>query len=305
MHEKPWTLVAVWLAGAVIAALILPDLGLVHFLVHIATAGIEFAQPARYQFADGFPDHRAEGYRSFWISMAAAGVVALAILNLIALLRVGKSRRNTATMISAGTFCLLLLLVTGYCVWYYGFELWRLSPFLAQIGVGSNALEWCAGIVIAAILITAGAHRAAVMKNFHTVVVGGINDQVEGPSIYESVSCLLVVVAAVAVYIFQAINTYVSFSRILSAPQVAEAVVGLLRDPSAILMLALLTLSLQLCWVRWRRRTERVDWTIAEIDLPRFWWSWVALAALTCVAVPAISSSVFMFWLGPWYWYGQ
>ena len=52
IREKPWKLVTVWLTGAIIAALILPDIGLIHFLVHVATAGIEFAQPASFQFAD-------------------------------------------------------------------------------------------------------------------------------------------------------------------------------------------------------------------------------------------------------------
>jgi hypothetical protein len=303
-RDPPWKLLAVWLAGTVVAALILPDIGLIHFLVHVATAGIEFAQPVRFQFADGFPDHRAEGFRSFWISVAAAGVIALAILNLVGLLRV-RVARGTCAIVGGGSFCLLLMLATGFCVWYYGFELRRISPFLAEVGLASTWLEWTAGFVVASTIITAGAHQAATSGNTHYLVLSSVNDQAERLPIYESIGCLLVFVAAVAVYTFQAINSYVDFSRIFNASRVAEAVVSLLRDPGSILMLALLTLSLQLCWLRWQRRAERVDWTIAAIDQRRFWTSWIALAALTCVAVPTISASVFMFWLGPWYLYGQ
>jgi hypothetical protein len=218
------------------------------------------------------------------------------------LLRIRASRRTVA-IVSAGTFCLLLLLAAGFSVWYYGFELRRISPLLAEVGLASNASDWCAGIAVAAIFITAGAHRASASLESRYVVLSDMNDQAERLPIYESIGCLLVFVATAAVYVFD--SAYVNFTRVLTTAQLTEAVVGLLRDPDGILILALLALSVQLCWLRWQRRADRVDWIIAAIDQRRFCLSSAALAALTCVAVPTISASVFMFWLGPWYLYGQ
>jgi hypothetical protein len=79
----------------------------------------------------------------------------------------------------------------------------------------------------------------------------------------------------------------------------------MMRDPGAILMAAIFLLSLQLCWLRWRRRDEHALWRLAAVEPHRFFRYWMAIAIISCVAIPTISAFVFAFWLGPWYFYGS
>jgi len=84
----------------------------------------------------------------------------------------------------------------------------------------------------------------------------------------------------------------------------AEFVATILRTPSTYIMLATCILSIQVCWVRWKRRHEKADWQLAALDGRRFGLNWLALGLLVIVGLPVVSIYCFAYWLGPWYLYG-
>jgi hypothetical protein len=300
--NKPRRETALWIAGVLLAALILLDVTLVHSLVHIATSSIERAQPESYQRHGTFPNQRAEGFQTFWRSTAAVGFVVLAAASLMYLNRRRKMPSGTKAY-GAVAFATSLLMASAFVVWYYTFEFQRISPDLASVGVGSNAMEWFAGVVLAAIVTTMGAYRLTVLDT-RTVSVPSSDTENKRRSMYESAGCLLMFAGAVVIYVNAVLRAYLDLTRgWFWSSRTAEILVGMVRDPSAILILAILVLSVQIALMRLRRRNEPTEWVIAAIDPQRFFWNWIAVAALACVAVPTITAFLFLFWLGPWYLY--
>jgi hypothetical protein len=301
--EPWWRTPALWVAGVAMAALLLPDSGFILYLVHIATEGIEHAQPPRFQTIGAFPDQRAEGFRLFWISAAVATIVFLAAASLV-FLNACRFERRVWFASGIAAFAIGLTIATGYCVWYYGYEFQRVSPYLAAVEIGSSKLEWFAGMVLAAIGIVAGAHRLSASNQLRYTVQDA-RKKADGLSVYEPIVCLLLFVGATVLYLEEVIRISLMMPSLFTSPYgLAETIVGLLQDPGAILMIAILVLSLQLCRARWRHRSEPIAWTISAVNRRDFLWSCVALTLLTVVGIPTISAFVFTFWLGPWYLYG-
>src|SRR5947208_1245950 len=117
-HSLPmWRIGIQWLAGISLVMLMLPDVGLVHYLVHIATEGIEASQPLKFQRAGTFPNHGREGFRLYWISCCAVLAVSLAALCLV---MVNRQRKWTTKKIALFGFITTTLPVIAFCIWYYG-----------------------------------------------------------------------------------------------------------------------------------------------------------------------------------------
>jgi hypothetical protein len=294
------------LAGPLIVLLSLPDLGLVHYLVHIATSGIEAAQPGAVHRLGNFPDQRSEGFRLFWIALTASGVVFLASAFII-FANCASAERRTLKAFSIGGFLVSLTIAASYCVWYYKSELPRVSIDLASVGVASNWLEWISGAVIALFFITAGAVRLS-LRDSPILQIANSDTDVVVPAMHESILCLLALSGAAAIYTFEIVRVYSSpfFTFFPSGwGSVFETVASLFRDPPSLLMMLIGILGLQLCWLRWRRRAHNVDWSIRALDQRRFVWNSLGLALLVLVGVPTLSSYCFVYWLGPWYLYGE
>jgi hypothetical protein len=295
---------ALWIVGSVMAILILLDVTFVHFLVHIAINGIEQAQSARYQIVGLFPDHRAEGFRTFWISAVA---VAILLWGAGSIVLVNKSRleRRRRFVIGLCAYLLSLMILTAYCIWYFGFELYRISPYLAGAGICSNRLERSTGVVLAVILITIGAHRLSKATNSHLVCDSNLPKATDIRWIHENPICLLILTGSVVIYVYTVTWTFLSIPNPFRSSVVAEVIVGILRESGGLLMAAICILSLQLGWLCWRRQNERVEWRIAAVDRRQFFWNWIALALLAAIGIPTTCAFLFMFWLGPWYLYGR
>jgi hypothetical protein len=303
-NGKPRRETALWIAGVLLAALILLDVLLVHSLVHIATAGIEYAQPLTHQRQEAFPNHRAEGFRTFWLSAAAMGCV---VLSAASLMYLNRRRILTLSKKVSGyvVFGVSLLIASAFVVWYYAFEFQRVSPDLASVGVGSNPVEWLAGFILAATVTTVGAYRLTVSDRRTVSIPINIGNENNRRSTYESAGCLLLLAGAVVIYVGAVLRTYLTLTRgWFWSPQTAEVLVGMVREPSVMLLLAVLLVSAQIALIRWRRRHEPTEWFIAALEPQRFVWNWIALAALVCVSIPTIAAFLFLFWCGPWYLYG-
>jgi hypothetical protein len=113
-------------------------------------------------------------------------------------------------------------------------------------------------------------------------------------------SCLFLIAFAAAIYLVELLSLSMAFGMWPGA----DMILWMFQDPCTLLMLSLLILCLRLCWLK-LRKVDRVESTIIAIDSRLFLWCWIAVAAIVCVGIPAVSAFVFVFWLGPWYLYGQ
>lgn len=302
-----------WVIGALLALLILPDVGLITYLVHIATGNIESAQPFVYQRPAEFPDHSKEGFRLFWITIAASGGAVFAAASAAFMI---QTQRRMPRALGLFVFVATLSTVAAYCIWYYTREFERVSPYLAGAGIGGNWIELATGAVITFIFVTAGANRIASSGRPNAATADARIQAGELPAIHESFICLVALLCATAIYVGETVRVYVSVllgfststARVLRsrAPvQILETLASLCRDPCSILVLAIGMLCLELIWLRWRRRSASVDLTLTAADPRRFAWSWGALALLAIVGLPTISIFCYVVWLGPWYLYAE
>jgi hypothetical protein len=302
-----WRSLFLLISGPVIVLLILPDLGFVHYLVHIATQGIESAQPLVYRRPGEFPEHSAEGFRTFWTSLAACGWVFLAAAFLF-IANYAALERRRLRQFGIVAFIVALTLVAGYCIWYYSIEFHRISPYMAAVGAGTNWLERLAGIAIVLIFVTAGAYHAA-LRSEPSIAVFARGDGSAVTPFYESVVWLLVLTVAMSIYLFESVRSffsplYLSFASARDGMLfVAEIAGSIFRDAESLLVILVGVASLELCWLRWRRCADNVEWRICAFDARRFAWNWAALALLAIVGIPTLSSFCFVYWLGPWYLY--
>jgi hypothetical protein len=151
--------VIAWLITGLALLLIMPNIGLITYLVHIATQSIENAQPRIYHREGGFLGE-SSGFRLFWV---ATVVVALAFVALVCLISAGRDRQKSAVAPYVAIFIATLTPAAAYCIWYYWFGLPRISLDMADGGLASNYLEVIAGIGMAVLLITAGAYRISTL----------------------------------------------------------------------------------------------------------------------------------------------
>ncbi len=284
---------AIWFAGTILALLLLPDTGLIQFLVHIATQGIEAFQPLKFHRIGTFPDQQSEGFRLFWLSLTSVCCVVLAAAILISMRRFKSTRIR---LLCTGTFVLLLSIAAIFCIWYYGKEFYRVSPDMADAGFVGNWFDCSGAAILVLLMISVGAARLARSNSFQIIQDDNAKDR--RPAWVEPSWAPLLLLAAAIIYLVEVNGYTTGFARIW------EILLGLLQEPRNLLYIALCALCLKLCWLRWRRRKDAATWKISGLNRRRFVWNLVALAILIAVAVPTISIYCFVFWLGPWYLYG-
>lgn len=288
-----------WFLGLAFALIVLPDSGLIVYLVHIATEGIEKAMPLRFHRPNVFPNQRLEHFQVFWMSFVAvmAVVVALYVLELVRTVRFTSKRL-------VGVAAIYAALVGGagaYCIWFHRVEFPRLSPDMASVGLASNWLDWVVGGAIIAILTCAAAYRLAVRTGAKTADQLEISQLGDTPALHESTLCFVALFAAALIYLVETFRQYWGQPGFFGTPSFWEEIGTLLRYTQSYPMLAITVLSFQLCWIRWRSRRDTMMWELHSLDRRRFLVNWLALGALAAVALPTFSIYCFTFWMGPWY----
>lgn len=294
-----FTTFAVAILGVVIGLIVLPDTTLITFLVHLATQGIEFAQPSRFQRLGNYPNHAAEGFRLFWLSVAAVAAVALAAALLVVANCKSLTRKQTAALITVQSVCLVA--ATAFCTWYFAVEFQRVSPDLASVGRGTNLFELLLGAILAVIVITAGAHQLSI-STASTLTTFPATMQCR--PFYQSIFWILMLVASIVTSMYENIRGSYAITQGLFFRDIIEWIGSMLVYSSNYLDLAVVALSLQLCWSIWKHGTKRPPIALYPVQYGRFIVNWLALALIVVVGVPTMSIYCFAFWLGPFYLFG-
>jgi len=306
LPERWWMAAMASVAGVVLLVILLRDTGMIAYLVHIAMQGIERAQAGRFQRADVYPDHEKEGFRLFWLSMwASIGAVVAAAALLIAL---AARNKRTIRIFCIAVYAAALAAAAAFCIWYYRIELPRVSPDYAGVGLVSNWLEQLSGVAMLATVISVAAYRWGREKKGladDQLAVGVANS---APYFHEYAVFILLILGAPIVYLYELFRTSVNMNgagvRLGWQQQIAQSVAEILGQPETYIYLAVLVPSLQLVWLRWKRRGNAPPLELTPIDARQFAWTWATLAMLAAVALPTFSIFAFTYWLGPWYLHG-
>jgi hypothetical protein len=299
---RTWIEPLAWIFGLAFALIVLPDSGLIMYLVHIAIEGIERAAPLRFHRPDVFPNHELEHFQTFWMSF---GTVIIVVLALYILAFVRPAKLTTKRFAAIAVVYLTLIGISGaYCIWFYNVLFPRLSPDMASVGFASNWLDWLAGSAIVSIFTCAAAYRLAVCTGAEPTIELEINHESDEPVLHESMLCLVTLFGAALIYFVETIREFWTPSGFFGASSFWEAIATLLGYTQSYPMLAIAVLSLQLCWIHWRRRHDAMTWELHPLDRRRFVVNWLALGLLAAVALPTFSIYCFTFWVGPWYLYG-
>jgi len=80
----------------------------------------------------------------------------------------------------------------------------------------------------------------------------------------------------------------------------AGRLLGVVFEPSMLLVIASILASLQLCWIRNRRRSSPVPWKLFGVSAQRFTEGWVMLGMLVMVGIPSVRIFAFLMWFGPY-----
>jgi hypothetical protein len=291
--------VAACLVGIVLALVVLPDAGFIAYLVHLATQNIEHGQPLKFQRLGTFPDQYTAHFHLFWTSLAAAIALALA-----ALMLVFSNRQNIKqAMRGVVTFIYLAILIScgAFCWRFYYAVFPKLSPDFASVGFGSNSVDFCCAAFFAAVLSGVFAYRLSTTDELAAIENTPKLAEVGGAVFHESWLCLIVLLGAMAAYVVGIIrNEKMSF---LSAESILVFVGDVMRYTFNYIPVAILILTLQLIYVRWRQYREPMPWSLPGLAASRFFWNFIALFILLAVAIPTMAIYCFVFWLGPWYLY--
>jgi hypothetical protein len=295
------TNVMAWIAVIILTLVVLPHAGFVVYLVNIGMQGIEQSSGLEFQRSNVFPNQQLDHYRVFWSSLGA--VIGITAASLLLALTVNRKLARWSLVAILCICVALLSACAAYVAWFHVQAYPKLAPDFASVGFGSGTLDWVGGAILAAFGITVAAHRSAAEIALEAVAVpteGKANEV----AFHESSLCLLFLFGAAIAYFVETIHSILDAPAYGTGLNIWEVLGEFLLWPNSCLLLALTVLSIQLCWLRWKRRGETIDWKLKPIIPGKFALQWLAFALLAAVAVPTLTIYACTFWLGPWYLYG-
>ena len=265
-------------------------------MVHVAINGIESAETLAMQRQGAFPNHLAEGFRSFWVSTMAAGGVLLGISLLItdAVLKSAKAR-----MVSGCTLAVVLVSLGWFDYWYAFFEFPRLDPDMASAG---SPLVWT-DVVAGLVLLVGTSFWIAVRTASSSDSGDRPTLSLETNSHFLAAAALLLMASALC-HIYYTLSVSFSMLQFLNLLQSTHVLLNvfaqMLVSPTELLEFVLASIAL---WVLWQtfRRTEFSS-QLAPLSGRRFAYYFVAWLALFLVGIPVLKAFAFGYWLGPFVW---
>jgi hypothetical protein len=295
--KRGWRAAGLWAFGVLIGIILLIDGTIAQYLVHKAVAGIEAAQV--YRRPGVYPNLGVEQYRPIWLASAAV----VSFLTAAAVLVWSSNRRNDWRMLAMTYFLFPSLLIPPslFSYWYYTAEFHRLSPEMAGAGLAANWIDWLMGAILAVGLVATCAYQLSSTRQQKAEIAADLSQNVERTAFHESFFCLALIgihaIYTVGLHIASGVSAYLNFRG--RWPPLWNYLT-MLCNPLSLLSLALLIVTAQLCWLRWRRRSETVAWKIDGLSRLAFLRNSAALTLLLIVGVPTLHAFTFILWLGPW-----
>jgi len=293
VRNRGWQFVlnlAPWLAGILLALIVLPDQLTITALVHIACNGVDTAQPLEFQ---RYPVHLREGYRFYWMAAAAA---TLFVANLAALTLMARFWSNRRVRYLLGTIVLLGTACTaGYTFWYFQFEFPRVSPDLAAGGNATLPREWLAGGVMLAFLTIVGARRLAT-QNEESKIAASTRS---GPFYHLSPLWALFLTAPWIVFLVTLARDMSSTGGFTNLSSALETVAWYFTWLPVYFDLAVLAVAVRVLWTWFRHRDRLSEIAVQPTSRGRFAFFWTALLLVLLAGLPTVYAYCFAVWLGP------
>jgi hypothetical protein len=287
-----------WIFGIAIALIMLSDGNLVPFLVHRAMQGIERAQNPRFQRSDLYVQLSDEGYYAIWFGFAA--VAWLFVAALVAIHLRDERAWPTVRRYRWPIFFVLLVPATAFCIWYHRYEFYRVSPDMGSVGFAMTRFDLLIGALLATVAVTAGAYKMAVRAAPMAIVYTDLSTELDRRAFHESFIVLLLLLAAAVSNICYRASEFFAYAPSLAAISF-RLFLCFLCDPYSILAIATLVVTIQLCWVRWKTRSQQVPWMLPALSQRIFVEGWIMLALLLVAGIPTIQAFVFLLSTTPYH----
>jgi len=295
--QRPANVTLLWILGILMALTMLLEGTMIDFLVHRAVAGIEAAQPQQLHRPGVYIRLDSEGYKALWfglganICLIAAGTIAA---------HWPEHWSNRGWSITRWVAVLLLLFIPGlYCYSYYGQELYRLSPDMAEAGLALTTTDLVAGIELAIIAIAAGAYRFGRIREMGIAMATDIGKDIEQKAFHESLPGLVLLAGNACYFLAIEVMEFVNYERIGGTPTLFRYV-SMLCYPTSLLRIAIAVASLQFCYIRWRNRSRIIPEELTALSPKGFLEGGVMLACVVAIGIPTLRAFAFTLWLGPY-----
>jgi hypothetical protein len=268
------------------------------FFVHKGLAGIEAGQPASLRRPGAYLSAPSETLPAF--SFAIAAVLSLIIAGSILLRAVRRADNTSIPLRTLLAATLLLIVPCAFCAWFYVIRFPIASPDMAEAGLDTNWLDLLLGGMIGLPIAIVGADKISQSTDTRPIQ-SDMAQTLDTTAFHETAPCLLLI-ALQSFYLLYVIASccldFTSGSPI--GPTFYQGLVSMFSNPTILLFLAQAVAGLQLCWVRWRRRSDTVDWQLHGLSRPRFYRSVFAIAILLIIGVPTLNAFALASWMGPW-----
>jgi hypothetical protein len=306
LHRGLWLIVCV-LAGALCLEL-WSNQTLIHHLVHIATAGIDYAQPLQFSSIDS-RYYKICANLFFWWSILSSMIVIInwAILGRLARKwsRGFKQRLPWIVLLIAGVTA-----TSTFVIWLYARGLKEISPCLAESCNEAPIHYWLSAALLVIILVTIITYRSAVDRD--QIVNMPLIEWRRNPQKYyhEWRAILLLLTIAISFYCLDPLNRMqILFSQILWGVvpppfrSWSEIIYGLIGMPINCLWLALILLALHRTFAR-REDPQQSHTGLPRINPARLITVWFATLAVMVSSALVLVWMSFALWFNPW-WSGR
>jgi hypothetical protein len=282
-----------WGLGIAIALIMLVEGTTVEFLVHRAVHNIERAQ--KFRRTGLYVQLRDEGYDAIWFGLGSIACLfmAIALATHLSDRHLWPSVRRCRWLI----FPLLLIPPTLFCIWYYRYEFYRLSPDMAVAGFALSLSDLLAGAVLAAIPVTAGAYRLAAKLAPVTTISADLSVDLEQRAFHESFVVLLLLILHASGGLYFLASEILTYQPMLGGMTFGRFI-SFFCYPTSLLVMATLAVTIQLCQARWKTRDRVVPWKLHGLSPQYFGEGWIMLALLVIIGIPTIRAFAFLLWLG-------
>jgi hypothetical protein len=196
-------------------------------------------------------------------------------------------------------FLSLLVPPALFCYWYYTVEFHRLSPEIAGAGLAANWEDWLISSILAFAFVATCAYQLSVARQRQAEIAADLSQDIERTAFHESFVCLCLFGTHAFYTVAYQVASVISASMFSGPPPGWRDLVALC-NPMTLLAIALLLVTVQLSWVRWRQRSHAVAWKLNGLPRGAYLRKGVALTLLLVVGVPTLNAFTFLIWLGPW-----